>query len=234
MSTGRHAPMRRYEIKYGLTAVDAAILEARLSALLRKDENARGGVYEIRSIYFDDAGDTHLREVEGGLSDRCKWRIRFYDRNPQYICLERKHKRNAMTLKESCPIDRTQMDALLRGLSVEGGQPLLDDFLAARSARGYRPCITIDYQRIPFVYAAGDVRITLDSQIACSADFSNPFGCTGPSFPVPGRVLEVKYTDFLPDFIRLALQINHLSPTAFSKYALGRKNLHYMRTGENL
>ncbi len=226
--------LRRYELKYAVTPADACVLESRLSGLLARDAHAQGGAYEIRSIYFDDARDTHLREVQDGLSERSKWRIRFYDRSDSFISLERKCKRNAMTLKESCAISRADMEALLEGRRPCGEDALLRSFAAAQAARGYGPRVIIDYQRIPFVYPAGNVRITLDRQIRCGNGFKAPFDGSGLSIPVEGMLLEVKYADFLPDFIRLALSINHLAPTSFSKYAAGRQTLHYMTTGEVL
>ena len=224
--------VRRYELKYLVSPADALVLEARLSGLLAYDTHTRDGSYEVQSIYFDDAGDTHLKEVQDGLSDRSKWRIRFYNRSDRYISLERKRKRNAMTLKESCAISRADLEALMEGRSPRGGDALLRSFSAAQAARGYRPRVIIDYQRVPFIYPAGNVRITLDRQIRCGNGFEAPFDCDGLSIPVEGSLLEVKYADFMPDFIRLALQVNHLAPASFSKYAVGRQTLHYMTTGE--
>jgi len=44
-----------------------------------------------------------------------------------------------------------------------------------------------------------------------------------PIMPVSQQLLEVKYDEYLPDFIHKNLQLNSLRQTAFSKYYLCRK-----------
>ena len=90
---------------------------------------------------------------------------------------------------------------------------------------GFKPVVIIDYDRIPYVYDAGCVRITLDYNLSCSYDFDKLF--SDKLFGIPlmeeGKtILEVKYNDFIPDYIRFSLQLNELYRTSFSKYGNGR------------
>ena len=79
----------------------------------------------------------------------------------------------------------------------------------------------MDYTREPFVYAAGNVRVTLDYGIRTGlqcTDFLNPNCVTIPAGE-PVTILEVKWDTFLPDIIRDAVQLEGRRTAAFSKYA---------------
>lgn len=81
--------------------------------------------------------------------------------------------------------------------------------------------------REPYVYAAGNVRVTFDSHIRTSlfqgkfSDGALPDICATDA---PGDViLEVKYDAFLPEIIRSLLQSEELRQQAFSKYGACRR-----------
>lgn len=78
--------------------------------------------------------------------------------------------------------------------------------------------------REPFVFEAGNVRVTLDYNIRTglsSVDIFNPDCLT---IPVPGNanILEVKWDNFLPDVIRNAVALENRRSGAYSKYAISR------------
>lgn len=82
----------------------------------------------------------------------------------------------------------------------------------------------IDYVREPFVYHAGNVRITIDSEIKSSIsriDMLNADTAMA-SIPENAAVLEVKYDEFLPDFVRDLLAMSCKTLGEFSKYEKGR------------
>ena len=89
-----------------------------------------------------------------------------------------------------------------------------------------RPKTLVRYLREPYVYEAGNVRITFDMALQsglAGIGFLDPKAVFVPAIE-PGRmVLEVKYDAFLPSFIADALQIGHIRTGAFSKYAVCRK-----------
>ena len=92
--------------------------------------------------------------------------------------------------------------------------------------RGMRPVVIVEYDRIPYVYKNGNVRITLDTNIASSnaiGSFLDPQIPKRPILPLGQQLLEVKYDAYLPDFIYQSLQLQDLRQTAFSKYYLCRK-----------
>ena len=79
---------------------------------------------------------------------------------------------------------------------------------------------------VHYVYKNGNVRITLDTNILSSSEvetFLDPRISGRPVLPVGQQLLEVKYDEYLPDFIYRSLMLPNLRQTAFSKYYICRK-----------
>lgn len=102
---------------------------------------------------------------------------------------------------------------------------VLQEFLLLGMTRGMKPKVMVVYERIPFVEKAGNVRVTLDRNIASSTDYGNFFQKNLAKQPVlqKGRhLLEVKYDEFLPAYIKENLESGRLRQTTFSKYYICR------------
>lgn len=220
--------MFRFEKKYFLNNLQVEQLKHRLSPLMKLDSILAGkDFYSIRSLYFDDYNDTCLKQVINGISERYKYRIRFYNGNTKYIVLEKKYKINNMTRKISCEITKEIVEGILSGNFYinKDNDKLLNEFYLMIKTRGFRPVVIIDYDRIPYVYDAGCVRLTFDFNLSCSYDFDKLFSEDLSRIPMleEGKtILEVKYNDFIPDYIRFSLQLNELYRTSYSKYGNGR------------
>ena len=69
----------RNEWKYILTNQEVSLLNSRLSQVLELDSHTpKDGRYIIHSLYFDDYKNLSISTTEAGLSNRFKWRIRYY------------------------------------------------------------------------------------------------------------------------------------------------------------
>lgn len=224
----------RHEYKFLIDEKDKTELYYRLRNLIPLDPNAgEEGRYWIRSVYFDDYRNSCFYQNEDGINERAKYRIRIYNVSDERIRLERKSKKNGMTCKESASLTRQQCDMLLRGVPLpldtpQAGQypEVLKQFLVLMMSKGMRAKTIIEYERIPFVYPAGNVRITLDRNITSSLETARFFEKDNLRYPVLARgeqLLEVKFDEYLPTFIRDHLEIGRLQQTSFSKYYLGRK-----------
>ena len=217
----------RHEWKHEITAADCLVLTARLSAVARRDRHGQNGRYEIRSLYFDDPLDTALREKIDGVNRREKFRIRCYDGDASYICLEKKSKWNGLCGKRSVLLSAQEVQWILDGnleWMPESGRPLIQELFCKMRTRGLRPKTIVDYTRDAYVFPAGNVRVTLDYNIRTglgSTDFLNPRSVTVPAGDAPA-ILEVKWDEFLPDVIRDAVQLPGRHTSAFSKYAACR------------
>lgn len=220
----------RHELKYECEEARLRLLQSRTSPFLTPDPHAGpDGTYGIRSVYFDDMYNTCYYENQNGTDPREKFRIRIYNCGADVIRLELKQKVRGKTHKLSCPLTMEQCLCLLKGkLPAPDGapSPLLEKLCLAIRTRGMRPCVIVDYSRTSLIYPHGNVRVTLDRNIASGFafdDFFSPSLALRPILP-PGRhILEVKFDEFLPDFIHRGLQMENLRQTAFSKYYLCRK-----------
>ena len=217
----------RHEYKHPITPWDAILITQRLEKLLRPDPHA--SLYHIRSVYFDTPSDRLLREKEDGLSRREKFRIRMYNGDDSFIRLEKKIKLADLGTKISAPLTRREAEMLLAGETdflLTREENVLRELYAAMRYESLKPKTIVDYTRRAFVYPAGNVRVTIDRDIRTGLYENNLFA---KSITVPAAneiILEVKYDNFLPDFIRECVQLGHASASAFSKYAACRAFEH--------
>lgn len=217
----------RHEWKHRLSPQDLPILRARLGAVMTPDPNAVGGSYHIRSLYFDTPADTALREKLDGVNVREKFRIRCYNKDFSLIHLEKKWKANGLGTKEKARLTPDQVRAILTGDWdwMPGSQDaLIRELYVKMTLQGLRPKTIVDYTREPFVYAPGNVRVTLDYDIRTGlncTDFLNPDCVTIPAGSAP-IILEVKWDEFLPSVIRDIVQLDGRRTAAFSKYTVCR------------
>lgn len=219
----------RHEMKYICSQGQLTILEHRLKNVLQPDPHASGtGIYHIRSIYFDDPFGSCVEENLAGVNHREKWRIRAYNCDNSRLSLERKVKENDMIHKDSCRISQAQFALLMAGRPCpvsEASPDLLNRFSLLVATRHFAPKVIVGYDRRPYVYPAGNVRITFDSHIWSSSALDRFFARELPRRPVQmsgQHLLEVKFDAFLPDWIRQAIQMEGMQRTAFSKYYLCR------------
>lgn len=214
----------RHEWKHEINQADLLALRQRLRAIAKPDPHAVSGRYLIRSLYFDNAADKALREKLDGVSRREKFRIRYYNGDTSVIHLEKKSKLGGLGKKQSADLTAVQAQAIADGSldwMPDSPQELVRELYIKMQLQGLRPKIIVDYTREPFIYAPGNVRVTLDYDIRTGFDcpgFLNPSCITIPAGDAP-IILEVKWDDFLPDIIRDAIQLPGRRVTAFSKYA---------------
>ena len=218
----------RNEIKHVITAADRAAICANMRAVAKLDPHAaERGFYRIRSLYFDSLTDKALREKLDGVNEREKFRIRYYNDDTEHIKLEKKVKRGGLGYKVTAPLTRDEAQKIVDGnigWMAASGRGLVTELYCKMKSQGLRPRTIVDYERIPFVYAPGNVRVTVDFNIRTGlqcTDFLNPHCVTVPAGNAP-IILEVKWDDFLPSVIRRAVQVQSRQSGAFSKYAACR------------
>lgn len=206
---------------------DLIAIRQRLRVIARPDTHAMNGTYEIHSLYFETPTDRALRDKIDGVNLREKFRIRYYDQDLSFIRLEKKSKRGGLGSKQSVKLSADEVQALVDG-EYEwmrcSGRPLAEELYRKGIGQGLRPRTIVDYTREPFVFAPGNVRVTLDYNIRTGlrcVDFLNPERVTIPVAADP-IILEVKWDAFLPSVIRDAVQLEGRRTSGFSKYAACR------------
>ena len=217
----------RHEWKHEIGTSDLIAIRQRMRAIAKSDTHALDGKYRIRSLYFDNFADKALREKIDGVNCREKFRIRYYNDDLSFIRLEKKSKWNGLGNKQSATLSAEEAQAIVDGdldWMIDSDRPLLQELYTKMTVQGLRPKTIVDYTREPFVYAPGNVRVTLDYDIRTGlgcTDFLNPNCVTIPAGNAP-IILEVKWDEYLPAVIRDAVQLNGVRTTAFSKYAICR------------
>ncbi len=219
----------RHELKYMCSEEQIANLTVRLNALLTLDKHVENGSYNIRSLYFDNFENRCYFENEDGTNPREKYRIRIYNHSNERITLECKQKKNGMTHKTACLLSMKDYDDILNRRALEDIEfkpALLRKFHLLLHTQLFKPSIIVDYDRIPYVFKEGNVRITIDKNISSSTDFSGFFKSDihrRPIQPTGQHLIEIKYDEFLPEFIKTSLQTGELQQVTFSKYYLCKK-----------
>ena len=219
----------RHEVKHQISPQEDLVLASRLGKLFSRDGHAGpDGSYRVTSLYFDTPYDAALREKLDGVDRREKFRLRYYGESPAWLKLEKKYKVNGLCGKRSARLSTEEAEGLLAGdwgFLLERGEPLLRELYSKLLGTGLRPRTVVCYDREAFTYAPGNVRVTLDRNIRTGLnclDFLRPKRF--PLKPLEGlTVLEVKYDNFLPELVRMAVQTPGRRADACSKFALCRR-----------
>lgn len=221
----------RHELKYLVSDAQLVSLQSRLKGILKPDSHAgEDGIYVIRSLYFDDIDDTSLSDNLRGVGRREKYRIRIYNGSMDRISLERKSKVGDKIRKTACIITPEQYEILTDNHADKTVRPeypeLMQKALALYEVRRLEPKIIVEYERRPYVYRDGNVRITFDRNVTSSSDlksFSDRYIHGRPVMPVGQQLLEVKFDSYLPDHIYRTIAMPNLQLSTYSKYFLCRK-----------
>ncbi len=230
MMTGMTKPgPMRHERKHQISPPEDLVLAGRLRRLFPHDAHAGAdGTYRVTSLYVDTPYDAALREKLDGVDRREKFRLRYYGTAPRWLKLEKKSKANDLCGKISARLSHQEGARLLVGdfsFLLRRGEPLLVELYSKMRGSALAPRTGVRYAREAFPSAPGNVRITLDRNIRTglsAMDFLHPEGLSLK--PLEGlTVLEVKYDAFLPDLVRMAVQIPGRRAAACSKYALCRR-----------
>jgi len=217
----------RHEIKYRINEADKALLTTRLNAVATPDPNAIEGIYRIRSLYFDTPEDTALKENLSGASQRTKYRIRYYNSDTSHIFLEKKCKNAGLGWKEQAPLTIDEVQAIIDGdysKMPTSEYSLVHELYNQIIFKGLKPVSIVDYTRAPYIFEAGNVRVTLDYDIRRAFSIKDFFDRDCPSISVGNNdcLLEVKWDNYLPDIIKDMVTIPGRPQIAFSKYVTSR------------
>lgn len=217
----------RHEMKYIIPRYLYQEMRQVFQELMDYDKHAGPShEYNIRSLYFDDIYRTAYKEKLDGIQYRKKYRIRIYNCRDERISLECKHKDGPYIYKEAASLTREEYDRILKGditfLLKRKEQVAREFFVDARTDL-MKPEVIVEYDREPFVYSTGTVRITFDKDlraISCRDDMFDPLA---PSFGVMKEqemILEIKFTGILPEKIRRLFRTYEIVQTSASKFCM--------------
>lgn len=129
------------------------------------------------------------------------------------------------------PLTRQMYDEIMAGnyevLNVPDS-PLFLELYDQMRHNLLRPKVIVDYVREPYVCHNGNVRITFDKELRTglhSTDIFDkdlhPIRAIDENF----IIFEVKFDEYIPEYIKIALQLEGLNRQSASKYVICRKFL---------
>jgi VTC domain len=226
----------RFELKYVIDEVKALQIRDFARSYLEPDEHAdpnRNYGYPIHSLYLDNARNTLLNGTVFGLKNRFKLRIRYYDDSPTSpIFFEIKRRVNDAILKKRAAVKRSSLFRLL-----DGGFPQMDDLYKLEDHRGLDSLrqfcelrdrtqavgkVIVSYFREAWVTPDNNsVRLTFDRDV-----YGEPFAGQlsihainqGSAARFGGVILELKFTDRYPIWMKSLAQVFSLQRVSAAKY----------------
>ena len=225
-----HTKIYRHELKYFLNTREYFSLRTKLKTLMKLDDYATSsGGYHIRSLYFDNIGDSALYEKQSGILKRKKYRVRIYNLSDDVIKLEKKSRVGQFINKESLSLTREQADSLQN--HDYGFLRYIDDKLAREfyydiRTQLFRPKVIVDYFREAFVLNINRIRITFDNNLKTGMGRTDLFDNAVPMISAVDEqfhILEVKFINMLPSYLKSILQVESHQRLAISKYVYCRK-----------
>ena len=139
-------------------------------------------------------------------------------------------KLNDLCLKYDAKISEEECRRILDGdleFMKDHSEELVKELYAKMKYQRLRPRVLVSYVREPYIYRAGNVRVTFDSQIRTTL-FNREFltsevsDISATDMP-QDMMLEVKYDAFIPEIIQDIIQTDNLRQQAFSKYSACRR-----------
>ncbi|WP_108669037.1 polyphosphate polymerase domain-containing protein [Peribacillus acanthi] len=222
----------RHELKYYITFDEYRILRAKVKSILQLDTNSTSDEgYLIRSLYFDNATDVDLYQKNYGLLKRKKIRVRIYNGSDHTIKLERKNRVGEYISKESLSIRREEYEKLLNkeyDFLLNKNTSLSKDFYFYFRSEVMTPRVIVDYYREAYVGTISDVRITFDKYLSAglnTIDMFNSEIVTKEALSQPMMIMEVKFNEFLPTYIKHLINLDAHHRSAISKYVICREVL---------
>lgn len=238
----------RYEIKFRVNHRQKTRFMQAARFGLVADPHGKNACYRVSSVYFDSRELDFYWEKVDGIDVRKKLRLRFYgdveskaDLRERPCFLELKHRVKDSVLKERL---RLVPDGACRILEDPGNlrdirQCVVDEDRSQRStlacielleaSMDLEPANLITYYREAWIGRVdGRLRVTFD-QLAhvlrpdCYGRINSRAGL--PIIPPGHYIMEVKFNESFPRWIRDIVADQHLLPQRFSKYAAGIETL---------
>ena len=220
----------RHELKYFINNHEYYSLSNKLKILMKKDRHSDSeGNYHIRSLYFDDIKDTALYEKQAGILQRKKYRIRIYNLKDDIIKLEKKSRIGQFVNKQSFALNREQVKKIMNydyNFLLQLGSKLANELYFDLKNNLFRPKVIVDYIREAYVLDFNNIRVTFDKHLKSglhSTDLFNKDLMLMNVIDEPQTIVEIKFSNMLPDYLKSALQVRSNQRLAISKYVYSRK-----------
>jgi SPX domain protein involved in polyphosphate accumulation len=177
----------------------------------------------VNSIYFDENDFTSVKDNLIGLSNRSKYRLRWYGDSRQNeevdLNFEIKNRSNRTGDKTRKAIEFN--DSLLR-MSYGEIELALKEKLSPEIVfkKSLSPALQVCYLR-KYLEGSNNIRITLDSGIRYFSTSNNTKIFSSKPIRYPMTIMEIKFNPELLNTVSSSLRDFHLLPKRHSKYLTG-------------
>ncbi|NLF30544.1 MAG: polyphosphate polymerase domain-containing protein [Planctomycetes bacterium] len=233
----------RFELKYLIDEMKARAIRDFARSHLAPDKYAPAtatGDYVVNSLYLDNHDLALCRATLTGQRNRFKLRIRLYDDNPANpVFFEIKRRDANVVLKRRAAVRREAVDRLLRTYSprredlmtyTPEGFGALERFCELAASIRAQGQTYVYYLREAYESSDSNaVRLTFDRHLqAAPFDGRLRIPAQRERFAprVPGVVLELKFTNRFPKWMRQMVRIFDLDRCSFAKYVTCLQALH--------
>ena len=100
------------------------------------------------------------------------------------------------------------------------------EFYADLINKQFKPKVIVDYRREAYVSRLSNIRITFDKNLRTGLNSTDLFNKKQPTMNAIDEdlmILEIKYDNFLPNYIKNILQLPSSQRSAISKYVISTK-----------
>lgn len=222
---------KRHELKYYLNQIQLDMTLQQFSGLMPMDTNCKDGQgYRVRSLYFDSNDDECLYQKQSGNLLRKKIRLRTYgDGSDDMVKFEIKRKHGQIVKKDSVIISKEDAKQVCLGnyaVLLSKNAPVLHEIYATFMTKLYRPKVIVEYIRTAFVLPVENIRITFDQNLCSNINHLDLFSGEKNIMPIiieGKQILEIKYDNFFPGYLKKLLSKVSSERMAISKYTLARR-----------
>ena len=222
---------KRYELKYYLNQIQSDCALHQLSELMEMDENCKSlEGYRVRSLYFDSIDDECLYQKQSGNLLRKKIRLRTYgDDANNIVKFEIKRKHGEIIKKDVANISKEDAKEVCLGnyaILLDKNDPVLNEIYTTFVTKLYKPKVIVEYKRVAFVSPVSNIRVTFDQDLHSNINHLDLFSAVKELMPVileGKQILEIKYDEFFPGYLKNVLSAVSSERMAISKYTLARR-----------
>ncbi len=213
--------MKRYELKYILTAEQTAFFRERLKGHMEADKY---GLTSIASLYYDTPNYRLIRTSVEKPEFKEKIRLRSYgiatDSSPVFLELKRKAYGIVYKRRVESTIPLVEKFFAGEGDICAGGQINREITYFRDYYETLVPACLIIYDRTAYFQPDGDLRLTIDNNPRYRAEELNlTTSMEGTSLLPDGwTILEVKVQEAMPLWLSEILDTGRIRKASFSKY----------------
>ncbi|MGK0296867.1 MAG: hypothetical protein ACI9XC_000466, partial [Gammaproteobacteria bacterium] len=173
--------------------------------------------------------DECLYQKQSGHLLRKKIRLRTYGDDVNIVKFEIKRKHGQIVKKDAATISKEDAREVCLGnyaILLDKNNSILNEIYTTFVTKLYKPKVIVEYKRVAFVSPVSNIRVTFDQDLRSNINHLDLFSSVKDMMPViieGKQILEIKYDDFFPGYLRNVLSAYSSERMAISKYTLARR-----------